>query len=115
MHQTQRQLSMMVLLMGTWAGIQPAAAQYTSNYQTNTISGVTSNWPGDYVVGSNTFADALLIRNRGALSNADGYVGYLPASNTNFVMVAGAGSVWTNAFMYFGYSGGGNTMVISNA
>ena len=106
---------MMVLLMGTWAGIQPAAAQYTSNYQTNTVSGVTSYWPGDYVVGSNTFADALLIRNRGALSNADGYVGYLPASNTNFVMVAGAGSVWTNAFMYFGYSGGGNTMVISNA
>ena len=106
---------MMVLLMGAWAGIQPAAAQYTSNFQTNTISGVTSNWSGDYVVGSNTFADALLIRNGGVLSNADGYVGYLPVSNTNFVMVTGAGSAWTNAFMYFGYSGGGNTMIISNA
>src|SRR5208282_2995496 len=115
MKQTQRQFSMMVLLMGAWAGIQPAAAQYTSNFQTNTISGVTSNWSGDYVVGSNTFADALLIRNGGVLSNADGYVGYLPVSNTNFVMVTGAGSAWTNAFMYFGYSGGGNTMIISNA
>jgi fibronectin-binding autotransporter adhesin len=115
MQQIHRRFSMVVLLMSTWAGIQPASGQYTSNFQTNTISGVTNNWSGDYVVGSNTFADALLIRNRGALSTADGYVGYLPASNTNFVMVTGAGSVWTNGFMYFGYSGGWNTMVISNA
>jgi len=105
----------MVLLVGTWAGILPAVAQYTSDYQTNTVSGVTNYWPGDYVVGSNTFADALLILKGGALSNADGYVGYLPASNTNYVMVTGAGSVWTNNFMYLGYSGGGNTLVISNA
>jgi T5SS/PEP-CTERM-associated repeat protein len=115
MQKIVRQFSMIVLLMSTWAGIQPAAAQYTSNYQTNIISGVTSYWPGDYVVGSNTFANALLIRNGGVLTNADGYVGYLPASNTNFVMVAGAGSVWSNANLYFGYSGGGNTLVISNA
>jgi fibronectin-binding autotransporter adhesin len=114
MQQIHRRSSMVVLLIITWAGIQPASGQYTSNFQTNTVSGVTSNWSGDYVVGSNTFANALLIRNGGMLSNADGYVGYLPASNTNFVMVAGAGSAWTNAFMYFGYSGGGNTMVISN-
>jgi T5SS/PEP-CTERM-associated repeat protein len=113
--QTQRQFLMFVLLMSTWAGIQPAAAQYTSNYQTNIISGVTSNWPGDYVVGSNTFANALLIRNAGVLTNADGYVGYLPASGSNYVMVAGAGSVWSNANLYFGYSGGGNTLVITNA
>jgi hypothetical protein len=52
---------------------------------------VASSWPGDYVVGSNTLADALLIKNGGTLSTADGYVGYLPASNTNFVMVTGAG------------------------
>src|SRR5271167_3632402 len=100
MQQTRRQFSMMVLLLSTWAGIQPAAAQYTSNYQTNTISGVTSYWPGDYVVGSNTFGNALLIQNEGVLTNADGYVGYLPASNTNFAMVAGAGSVWSNANLY---------------
>ncbi|HLX95173.1 MAG TPA: hypothetical protein VKU37_05460 [Verrucomicrobiae bacterium] len=115
MQQIHRRSSMVVLLIITWAGIQPASGQYTANLQTNTISGVISNWPGDYVVGSNTFADVLLVRNGGALSTADGYVGYLPASNTNFVMVTGAGSVWTNAFMYFGYSGSGNSMVISNA
>jgi T5SS/PEP-CTERM-associated repeat protein len=106
---------MVVLLMSLWAGIQPAAGQYTSNYQTNTISGAASYWPGDYVVGSNTLADALQIMNSGVLSNADGYVGYLPASMSNSVMVAGAGSVWTNANLFLGYFGGANTLTISNA
>jgi T5SS/PEP-CTERM-associated repeat protein len=115
MQQTQRQFSTVVLLMSIWAGIQPAAAQYTSNYQTNIISGVTNSWPGNYVVGSNTFANALLIRNAGVLANADGYVGYVSASSSNYVMVAGAGSVWSNANLYLGYSGRGNTLVISNA
>jgi len=106
---------MIVLLMSTWAGIQPAAAQYTSNYQTNTINGATNKWAGNYVVGSNTFANALLIKNGGVLTNADSYVGYLPASVSNFVMVAGAGSVWTNANLFLGYSGSVNTLIITNA
>ena len=106
---------MFVLLMGTWAGIRPAAGQYTFDYQTNIISGVTNYWAGDYVVGSNTFANALLIRNAGALSNADGYVGYLSESSSNYVMVSRAGSVWSNANLYLGFSGSGNTLVISNA
>ena len=115
MKQIRRQFSIMPLLAVTWAGIQPVAAQYTFNYQTNTISGVTNYWPGDYVVGSNTFANALMIRNRGLLANADGYMGYLPACSSNYVMVAGAGSVWSNANLYLGFSGGGNTMLITNA
>ena len=106
---------MVVLLMSLWLGIQPAAAQYTSNYQTNIISGVTSNWPGDYVIGSNTFCNALLVRNGGVLTNADSYVGCLSASVSNSVMVSGAGSVWTNANQYVGFSGGGNSLVITNA
>jgi hypothetical protein len=47
-------------------------AQFTANDQTNTIDGVVSNWPGDYVVGSNTFNDALQILNGGVLSNGAG-------------------------------------------
>ena len=111
----RRQFFTIALLTSLWAGIQPASGQYTSNYQTNTISGATSNWAGDYVVGSNTFANALLIRNAGVLTNADGYVGYLPASSSNYVLIAGAKSVWTNANLYLGFSGGGNSLVISNA
>ena len=106
---------MIVLLTCMWAGIQPAAGQYTSDYQTNTISGVTNYWPGDYVVGSNTLADALLIRNAGVLSNANGYVGYLPASSSNYVMVTGTNSVWNSAtWLELGYAGPGNSLVISN-
>ena len=115
MQSTRRQFSTIVLLVSLWAGIQTASGQYTSSYQTNTISGVTSTWAGDYVVGSNTLADALVIRSNAVLSTADGYVGYLPASVSNSVTVTGAGSVWTNGFMYLGYSGGWNSMVISNA
>ena len=105
---------MVSLLLSLGAAIQPAAGQYTSDFQTNTVNGVTNGWPGDYVVGSNTFANGLMIRNKGVLTNADGYVGYLPASNSNYVMVAGAGSMWSNANLYFGFSGGGNRMVITN-
>lgn len=53
----------------------PARAQYTDDYQTNTISGVTSNWAGNYLVGSNTFADVLLVQDGGVLSNGFGRLG----------------------------------------
>ena len=114
MQETRCQILTVALLLSLGAVIQPAVGQYTSNYQTNVISGVTNYWPGDYVVGSNTFANGLMIRNRGVLTNADGYLGYLPASSSNYVMAAGAGSVWSNANLYLGYSGGGNTLVLTN-
>jgi T5SS/PEP-CTERM-associated repeat protein len=113
MRQTQRQFPMMVLLICAGVGIRPAVAQYTANYQTNLISGVTSNWPGNYMVGSNTFADALLIQNGGVLSTSDGYVGYQPASSSNFVRVAGSGSVWSNASLHVGFSGCKNKMIVN--
>ena len=51
-----------------------ARAQYTADFQTNLISAVTSNWTGDYVVGSNTLADVLLVQTSGVLSNGHGYL-----------------------------------------
>jgi T5SS/PEP-CTERM-associated repeat protein len=115
MQEARRHFLTLVVLISFYGWLQTATGQYTSNFQTNTISGVASYWSGDYVVGSNTLADVLLIKSGGTLATADGYVGYLAASVSNSVMVAGAGSVWTNGFMYLGYSGGWNTMVISNA
>ncbi|HUJ09366.1 MAG TPA: hypothetical protein VL171_05010 [Verrucomicrobiae bacterium] len=55
-----------------------ANGQFSANFQTNTISAVTSNWVGNgtYVVGSNTFADVLQITNSGVLSNGTGSIGY---------------------------------------
>ena len=114
MQEARCKLLTVTLLLSLRAAIQPAVGQYTSDYQINSINGVTDYWPGDYVVGSNTFANGLMIRNGGVLTNADGYLGYLPASSSNYVMAAGAGSVWSNANLYLGYSGGGNTMVLTN-
>jgi T5SS/PEP-CTERM-associated repeat protein len=102
-------------LIGFALASRPSEAQYGANFQTNTISGVTSNWSGDYCVGSNTFANALLIRNGGVLTNAAGYVGYLQTSSSNRVLVAGTNSVWNCANnLQLGVSGSGNSLVISN-
>ncbi len=92
-------------------------AQFTANNQTNTISGVASNWVGNgtYVVGSNTFRDALQVINGGALSNGTGFIGYEVSGSNNSVLVTGPGSVWSNAlFLVVGSYGAGNSLVISN-
>ncbi len=88
-------------------------AQYTANFQTNIISGVTSNWSGDYYVGNTTFADVLLIQNGGLLANNSGIVGG-ELSNSNNVTVTGAGSVWSNsADLSVGSSGTINQVTIN--
>jgi hypothetical protein len=68
-------------------------AQYTTNFQTNIISGVTSNWIGNYLVGSNTFADVLLIQNIGLFTNTSSYLGLTASSSNNNVLISGSGSV----------------------
>jgi T5SS/PEP-CTERM-associated repeat protein len=110
------------LLIGTVLGSRSSEAQYTNDYQTNIISGVTSNWAGDYLVGNATnFADALLIQNGGVLSDGYGYLGYGATSSENGVLVTGPGSVWSNSYSPFsvdslsiGYYGPRNSLVINN-
>ncbi|MGA2137329.1 MAG: hypothetical protein ABSH14_00555 [Verrucomicrobiia bacterium] len=94
-------------------GPQPIQAQYTADYQANIISGVASNWSGDYLVGSNTFADVLLIFDGGVLSNGYGYVGYEVSSSNNDVLVIGPGSVWKN-FTDLSIPVDGNDLVVGN-
>src|ERR1035437_6673039 len=103
------------LLIGVVFGSRSSEAQYTADFQTNILSGVTNNWTGDYLVGSNTFADVLLIQSIGVLSNGYGYVGYEEASSNNSVRVSDFRSLWRNVgSLYLGYFGGGNSLVISN-
>lgn len=97
-----------------WAGGGTAQAQFTGNNQTNLISGVSSNWPGDYYVGSNTLADVLVVNNHGVLNNNNGYLGYAAGSSNNAVLITDAGSVWSNASLYVGWGGAGNRLTISN-
>lgn len=92
-----------------------ALAQYTFSGQQNLISGTSSNWIGDYVIGSNTFANVLRIQNGGVLSNWYGYLGFVNYSYNNSVSVSGPGSIWSNQDdLYVGRNGYGNRMVVSN-
>ena len=107
------------LLLGFSAGMllgsQPSRAQFTGNYQTNIISGVTSNWVSNYYVGLDTFRDVLWIDNAGALSDGIGILGYYDSGSNNAAYVTGPGSVWVNATnLFVGYSGPGNQLVITN-
>jgi T5SS/PEP-CTERM-associated repeat protein len=98
--------------------VSPAAfAQFTTNFQTNTISGVTSNWVGNgfYIVGSNTFSDVLQVNSSGVLSNGSGALGYAAGGSNNIAVVSGTGSTWKNATnLTIGFLGAGNQLIITN-
>src|SRR5271169_4293254 len=55
MHRMQRDCLIAGFLVSILLGVQPSEAQYTANFQTNIISGVTSNWPSSYYVGFTNF------------------------------------------------------------
>ncbi len=93
--------------------VAPSSSAYAANYQTNTIS-AASNQAGDYLVGSCYFADVLIVANSGRLSDVGGYLGYTCISTNNMARVTGTGW-WTNSgSLYVGFSGSGNSLVITN-
>ncbi|HTS18396.1 MAG TPA: hypothetical protein VMP11_12545 [Verrucomicrobiae bacterium] len=96
-----------------------ARAQYTANFQTNTINGVSSNWPGLYLVGYTNSSDALLIVNGGAFFSSSSFVGGFTGgpvlTGNNSALVSGSGSAWTgNSFFCLGFSAPGNTMTVTD-
>ena len=92
-----------------------ARAQFTANSQTITISGVASNWMGDYFVGNTNFLDTLLVQSSGRLNDNIGYIGYATGANSNVAIISDAGSVWSNHMQLFvGDRGSGNRLVISD-
>jgi len=93
-----------------------ATAQYAGNFQTNIISGVTSNWSGDYLIGNSNYADILLIQNGGVLSNGFGFIGKGDLSvGSNVVIVSGSGSVWyNNGSLDAGNPGVNNELILTN-
>jgi hypothetical protein len=86
------------------------SAQYTENWQTNVISGVVSNWSGKYLVGSNTFADVLLIQNGGVLSSGSSRLG-CAASSSNSARVVASG-IWQSDALSVGDQSPGNSLVV---
>ncbi len=116
MHRMRRGCLMAGLLVSLTFSSGPCQAQYTANFQTNIISGVTSNWSFPfYTVGNITFADALLIENGGVLADSEAAVGAAASSSNNLVLVTDTSSVWSNGNrIYVGQSGADNSLVISN-
>jgi len=104
-----------ILVGALGLSIDPTAhAQYTTNFQDTIISGVTSNWSGSYIVGSNTFADILFVQNGGVLADGNGYLGYEASGSNNVAAIIGSGSVWSNAgSLYVGNSGASNFLWIT--
>jgi T5SS/PEP-CTERM-associated repeat protein len=103
------------LLIGIAASPCPSEAQYTTDFQTNIISGVTSNWINNYFIGNTNFADVLLIQNDGVLLDWNGYVGYQTGASNNNAQVSGTHSIWNCTYtVCLGYSSSGNRLMISN-
>jgi len=105
-----------ILVGALGLSIAPAAhSQYTTNFQDTIISGVTSNWSGGYIVGSNTFADVLFVQSGGLLADENGYLGYEVNGSNNVAAVIGPGSVWSNSgSLYIGNSGADNFLWIAD-
>jgi T5SS/PEP-CTERM-associated repeat protein len=93
-----------------------AHAQFSSDFQTNIISGLVTNSTGSYIVGNSTAFDVLRIESGGALFSTSASIGYNAAASNDTAIVTGSGSVWTNSGFRFsiGEFGSGNCLVISN-
>ena len=88
-------------------------AQYSADFQTNIISGVTNNWSGYYYIGG--IGDVLLVRSNGLLAcSGTGFFGNTFHGSNNSALVTGPGSVWSNAGVLVGESGDRCSVVISN-
>src|ERR1039458_5975452 len=110
----QRTSFVLGFLVGIALTSQCSHAQYIADFQTNIISGVSSNWPGSYYVGNTNFADALLIESNGVLNSGTGCLGYSSTSSNNSALVTGSGSAWNSGTgLYLGYSGAGNSLIIN--
>ncbi len=114
MHRIRRDFVIAGSLVWIALGSPFSEAQYTADFQTNLISAVTSNWSGTYYIGNTFSADVLLIQGNGVLTDGGVYLGYSLTSSNNSAIVTDSGSIWNNNFLYVGYNGFGNSLVVSN-
>jgi T5SS/PEP-CTERM-associated repeat protein len=83
------------------------------------VTGSNSGWNnywGATVVGWTGAVNHLEIRNAAYVYNYyDGVMGYDAASSSNAVLVTDSNSIWWNdSFLWIGWSGAGNSLVVSN-
>jgi len=81
------------------------------------VIGSGSVWSNQFslYVGFGGAGNQLTIANGGQAVSSNGYVGDLPSSSNNVVLVTGSGSVWSNSFeLYVGEMGPSNLLTIAN-
>jgi len=83
----------------------------TATNNAATVAGNGSAWfmSGALTVGSSGFGNSLAITNSGKAYNTSGTLG----GNSNVIIVAGSGSIWSNSSL-INISGTGNSLIISN-
>ena len=64
---------------------------------TNVVSGVTVNYSGTYMDGFYNGFNGLIVTNGGILISGAGVIGNLAGASTNFAVVTGVGSLWSNS------------------
>ncbi|MGA2602635.1 MAG: PEP-CTERM sorting domain-containing protein [Verrucomicrobiia bacterium] len=103
------------ILIGAVVGPCPSKAQYTADFQTNIISGVTSNWDDFYALGATNSGDVLLVENGGVLVDGFASIGSQAGANNNVAIISDPGSIWSNgSFLNIGESGSGNELFITD-
>lgn len=76
---------------------------------------IATNAGAGFSIGYAGVSNQMSILAGGKVQTAVGHVGFTNTSSGNLVLVAGAGSVWTNqAFLHVGHDGWNNQLVISN-
>jgi T5SS/PEP-CTERM-associated repeat protein len=88
----------------------------TSTNNNVTVTDAGSRWNGYRLrLGYSGAGNSLIVRNGGSVSSDFCWMGYNSSSGNNLALVSDFGSIWSNhGPQYVGYSGGGNSLVISN-
>ncbi len=100
----------------TYIGYNAGASNnFLSIANTNTLFSNSA----DVYVGYSGSSNAMVISNGAKVINDNGYnntgyIGYNASSSNNSVTVTGANSLWTNYWLFIGYDGAANSLVISN-
>ncbi len=101
----------------TWAclGVVFCGPASAETRQTNVINGISVNYAGTYLVGSNGPLNALIVTNNADLNSTAGIVGDLAGADHNSALITGSGSIWNNSNdLTIGNSGSFNGLTISD-
>lgn len=106
----KRSLAIIALLALSGSASQ---AQFSASFQTNTISGVISNWTGNYVVGGGSLSNDVLSLSGGATLNDSEAL--FEGNGFNSVSVMGSGTLWaSSSILVVGVNSRSNVLTVSN-